>query len=137
MPQDLKNSRGRPPRPPKWEGNTPHPPALAHSCVCRLLGIFFHLFIILTTTLCCFSISTFSNSELDQSAYSNVVFQFSLSLITLPYLYICYSELEQSVYSNVVFQFSLSLITLPYLYIVILNLRNLFILTLFFNSHFL
>ena len=100
------------------------------------------------------------NCELKQSVYSNAVFQFSISVITLPYLYIfamnlsnlfipmlfsilnffnyitifvrhnC--ELKQSVYSNAVFQFSISLITLPYLYIITVNSSNLFIPMLFF-----
>ena len=99
------------------------------------------------------------NCELKQSVYSNAVFQFSISLITLPYLYVIAMnlsnlfipmlfsilnfsnyitiflhhncELKQSVYSNAVFQFSISLITLPYLYIITMNLSNLFIPMLF------
>ena len=103
--------------------------------------------------------------ELEQSVYSNAVSQLSLHLTTSSYLYnitlnlinlvipmlfsilnfsnyitlfVCYyCELEQSVYSDVVFQFSISQITLPYLYIITVNLRNLFIPILFFNSQFL
>ena len=111
-----------------------------------------HYLYIITVNLCnlflpmLFFNSHFSNyftlfvhhyRELVQSVSSNVVFQLSLSLITLPYFYIITVNFG-NLFIPMFFidSYFLSNFTLPYLYIITVNLRNLFIPMFFIHFYF-